>query len=212
MDDPSKSRNEAAAESAAEGGRPETADSASGGRESDRPTVRSTSDRAAGTGGTGGTGGAKRRAAGRSARAPADKRASAGHAEAAAPSAGASATDAPSGTSSGGSSGGSTGGRPPSGANADEQGAALFSAEDAQLLRERWRSAQSDFVDDPRTAVDTADRLVGETLRTLNERLAAHKEVLEGRWSGEAESDTEELRTTMRDYRAFFRQLLQTGD
>ncbi|MFD0775126.1 hypothetical protein ACFQZ2_14420, partial [Streptomonospora algeriensis] len=108
---------------------------------------------------------------------------------------------------------GSTGGRPTAGgADAEEQGAALFSAEDAARLQDRWRDVQSDFVDDPRAAVGTADQLVDETLRTLNERLAAHKRTLEERWAEEAESDTEDLRKTIRGYRAFFRQLLQTAD
>ncbi|WP_052809491.1 hypothetical protein [Streptomonospora alba] len=100
-------------------------------------------------------------------------------------------------------------GRPAAGgAEADEQGAALFTPEDAEHLQQRWRDVQSDFVDDPRSAVDSADRLVDEMLRTLNERLAARKQTLEKQWSGRSDSGTEDLRTTMRGYRAFFRQLL----
>ncbi|MDT0300738.1 hypothetical protein [Streptomonospora wellingtoniae] len=107
----------------------------------------------------------------------------------------------------------SAGGRPSrDGSGTGERGAELFSAEEADRLQQRWRDAQSDFVDDPRTAVGAADELVGEVLRTLQERLSAHKRVLEGRWAEGAEPDTEDLRTTMRSYRAFFRQVLRAED
>ncbi|MUL41716.1 hypothetical protein FZ103_11115 [Streptomonospora sp. PA3] len=109
--------------------------------------------------------------------------------------------------------GGSAALRPAAGgADTEEQGAVLFSEEEARRLKERWRDAQSDFVDDPRRAVGSADELVDEVLRTLNEKLAAHKRSLEDRWSDRSEADTEALRRTMRGYRAFFRQLLRPED
>ncbi|QBI56319.1 hypothetical protein [Streptomonospora litoralis] len=98
------------------------------------------------------------------------------------------------------------------GADTADQGVTLFSDEDQRRFQEKWRDAQGDFVDDPRSAVGTADELVDEVLRTLNEKFAAHKRTLEEQWSEQGEADTEALRKAMRGYRTFFRQLLQTND
>jgi len=62
----------------------------------------------------------------------------------------------------------------------------------AGALRERWRDIQSGFVDDPPTAVASADDLVRETL---------HATPL-------AESGTEPLRQALRGYRTVLESLL----
>jgi hypothetical protein len=82
----------------------------------------------------------------------------------------------------------------------------LFGTEDAEKFRLRWRELQADFVDDPKHAVEGADHLVDEVMRTLSEIFAEHKRDLEGQLREGGE--TEELRVALRRYRSFFEQLL----
>jgi hypothetical protein len=90
----------------------------------------------------------------------------------------------------------------------EDIGAVLFGGDDVERFRGRWRDLQADFVDDPTQAVQGADELVGEVMRTLNEIFAEHKHELEGQWQGGGSGETEELRVAMRRYRSFFDQLL----
>ena len=43
----------------------------------------------------------------------------------------------------------------------------LFSASDAARYRKQWTSVQSEFVDQPREAVEQADRLVADLMQSL---------------------------------------------
>jgi len=88
-----------------------------------------------------------------------------------------------------------------------DAGVVLFGA-GAERFREQWRELQAEFVDDPMTAVRSADRLVDEVLRALSESFAAHKHELESQWQGGGTGETEELRQAMRRYRSFLDQLL----
>ncbi|MFB7596843.1 hypothetical protein [Streptomyces sp. NPDC056160] len=93
----------------------------------------------------------------------------------------------------------------------DAEGAPrLLSEEDEQGFRERWGETQSQFVDDPREAVHTADTLVADVMQTLAATFARHKQELEGQWSQGEQVDTEELRKALRRYRSFFNRLLST--
>lgn len=78
----------------------------------------------------------------------------------------------------------------------------VFSGEAVTRLRARWRELQADFVDDPQRAVQEADGVLDEVLRTITE----HRERLAGEWQGH--TDTEDLRLAMRGYRSFFDRLL----
>jgi hypothetical protein len=86
----------------------------------------------------------------------------------------------------------------------------LLSPEDEQGFRDRWKEAQSRFVDDPREAVHTADTLVAEVMQTLAATFAQHKQELESQWSQGEQADTEALRRALRRYRSFFNRLLST--
>lgn len=86
-----------------------------------------------------------------------------------------------------------------------------FSTQEREGLRGRWRQLQGDFVDDPNAAVRDADALVAETLRTLQQRLSEHHASLETQWTTN-DTDTEQLRHTIRRYRAFLNSMLATGD
>jgi len=82
---------------------------------------------------------------------------------------------------------------------ADEE---LFAEDAVRRFRERWREVQAGFVDDPSEAVRGANELVDEIMHEL----AEHKQRLEAGLGNQ--TDTEQLRVAIREYRAFFNQLL----
>ncbi|MEU6880953.1 hypothetical protein [Streptomyces sp. NPDC046712] len=88
----------------------------------------------------------------------------------------------------------------------DEQ--ELLSVRDVDAYRSRWHQIQNDFVDDPEQAVQAADGLVADVMRTLAENFADHKKALEGQWNQGEGVDTESLRMALRQYRSFFNRLL----
>jgi hypothetical protein len=75
-------------------------------------------------------------------------------------------------------------------------------------LRTRWGEIQTNFVDDPRTAVQQADSLVAETMKTLAETFSTERQNLETQWSRGEEASTEDLRLALQRYRSFFNRLL----
>ena len=77
---------------------------------------------------------------------------------------------------------------------------------------QQWRQIQADFVDNPRTAVSDAHRLVGEVMDDIVHRFEDEKTQLEQRWSSGQDVGTEELRTCLQTYRDFFGRLLNVGD
>jgi hypothetical protein len=73
--------------------------------------------------------------------------------------------------------------------------------------RTRWEVIQQSFVDDPRNAVTEADKLVDDVLKRLSETFEHQHQDLEKQWS-DGEPETEDLRTALQKYRAFFQRLL----
>jgi hypothetical protein len=91
--------------------------------------------------------------------------------------------------------------------------APLFDEDAGHDLRERWLVIQTEFVDEPRAAVEKADSLVAEVLKRLTDTFAREREELEAGWSRSeedkaAEVSTEDLRQAIRRYRSFFDRLL----
>lgn len=86
--------------------------------------------------------------------------------------------------------------------------AALFSSEDVADLRTRWGSVQAGFVDEPRWAVQEADKLVATAVDRITEGLARERSSLESQWGRGDEVSTEDLRLALQRYRAFFDRLL----
>ena len=68
----------------------------------------------------------------------------------------------------------------------------------------RWDELQSRFVDEPRRAVEEADRLVEAILQQVTSTGAAEREQLARTWSADGEADTEAMRTTLQGYRRLF--------
>jgi hypothetical protein len=85
--------------------------------------------------------------------------------------------------------------------------APLFNAGAAQDFRERWDATQIGFVDDPRHAVQQADELVAEVMKSLAQSFAHERSRLEAQMHGEQVS-TENLRVALQRYRSFFQRLL----
>jgi hypothetical protein len=74
-------------------------------------------------------------------------------------------------------------------------------------FRARWEVIQQGFVDDPRQAVTEADNLVDDLLKRLSDTFESQHQDLEKQWS-DGEPSTEDLRSALQRYRAFFQRLL----
>ncbi len=99
-----------------------------------------------------------------------------------------------------------------------------------EQFAERWKSAQAQFVDDPKGAIKEADRLVAEVMQArgypvgdfeqraadisvdhphvVQNYRAAHEIALR---NGRGEAETEDLRKALVHYRALFEELLEVG-
>jgi hypothetical protein len=83
----------------------------------------------------------------------------------------------------------------------------LVPTSEAVDFKARWDVVQQGFVDDPRTAVTDADKLVSDVLARLSATFDEQHRDLEGQWS-DGEPSTEDLRSALQKYRAFFQRLL----
>jgi hypothetical protein len=84
----------------------------------------------------------------------------------------------------------------------------LLEAREKESILGQWKDIQSEFVDEPRKAVQEADALVAELMQRLAQTFASEREELESRWAGGDEVSTEDLRRGLRRYRSFFERLL----
>jgi len=84
----------------------------------------------------------------------------------------------------------------------------LFSASDADRYRDQWTNVQSEFVDQPREAVEQADRLVADLMQSLAAQFSETRSGLESQWNDSDDVSTEDLRVAMTRYRSFFERLL----
>jgi hypothetical protein len=64
------------------------------------------------------------------------------------------------------------------------------------------------FVDEPRRAVEEADKLVASAIQRLAQIFAAEKSKLEGEFKRGDNVSTEDLRVALQQYRSFFSRLL----
>ena len=84
----------------------------------------------------------------------------------------------------------------------------LFAGEEGGRFRQRWDAIQAGFVDEPREAVEHAAKLVVEVMSSLEQTFADERSRLENAGNGSDGRSTEDLRQTLRRYRAFFDRLL----
>jgi hypothetical protein len=84
----------------------------------------------------------------------------------------------------------------------------LFTDSDVSDLRSRWSNVQTSFVDEPRKAVEEADKLVAAVMKRLAEGFANERSSLEKQWDRGDNVSTEDLRVAFQRYRSFFDRLL----
>ena len=84
----------------------------------------------------------------------------------------------------------------------------LFSSSEADRYRDQWTNVQSEFVDQPREAVEQADRLVADLMQSLAAQFSDTRTGLESQWNDTDDVSTEDLRVAMTRYRSFFERLL----
>jgi hypothetical protein len=84
----------------------------------------------------------------------------------------------------------------------------LLPAEDTETFNRKWEEVQVRFVDEPRSSVEEADKLVAQVMKRLAESFAAEREKLEGHWDRGDEVSTDDLRVALQRYRSFFQRLL----
>jgi hypothetical protein len=84
----------------------------------------------------------------------------------------------------------------------------LFADSDIEDLRARWSNVQAGFVDEPRQAVENADKLVATVMERLAQGFANERSSLERQWSSGEQVSTENLRVALQRYRSFFDRLL----
>ena len=87
-----------------------------------------------------------------------------------------------------------------------EPHAQLLEDRELQSMLVQWKDIQADFVDGPRKAVQDADALVAEVMQRQAQTFAGEREQLESQWAGGEDVSTEDLRRSLRLYRAFFDQ------
>ena len=85
----------------------------------------------------------------------------------------------------------------------------LFSDSEMGDFRSQWRSVQTGFVDEPRRAVEGADKLVASVMQRLAEGFANERSGLEKQWDSGNNVSTEDLRIALQRYRSFFDRLLK---
>jgi hypothetical protein len=91
---------------------------------------------------------------------------------------------------------------------AEQRDEPLLPPSDLDEYRQRWDTVQTQFVDEPRRAVEDADALVAELMKKLADTFASERSTLEEQWDRSGEPDTETLRVTLQRYRSFFNRLL----
>lgn len=94
------------------------------------------------------------------------------------------------------------------GPSAGEPNAPLFGRNEADGLRAQWNEIQAGFVDQPRSAVERADKLVADVMKRLAESFARERDTLDHQWDHGDNVTTEDLRLVLQRYRSFFDRLL----
>ena len=85
----------------------------------------------------------------------------------------------------------------------------LFPKSEMGDFRSQWSNLQTGFVDEPRRAVEGADKLVAAVMQRLAEGFANERSGLEKQWNRGDNVSTEELRIALQRYRSFFDRLLE---
>lgn len=79
---------------------------------------------------------------------------------------------------------------------------------DIDELRSHWTSIQSQFVDQPCTAIEQADALVADAVERIQKLFTDRQNELRDRWIQRDDASTEELRLALQEYRSFLNSIL----
>lgn len=85
---------------------------------------------------------------------------------------------------------------------------ALLSREESHQFRTRWNEIQGKFVDEPRTAVQQADKLVEDVMEQISTMFTKEHDTLVSQWKQGNDVSTEDLRKALQRYRSFFNRLV----
>jgi hypothetical protein len=91
-------------------------------------------------------------------------------------------------------------------AAAPEPAPTVPAATDSTSRSTRWQPIQSMFVDDPRSSLELAAGLVDDSVESIVMSVKEQQHSLLSAWQGD-DAATEELRTTLWQYRAFWNRL-----
>ncbi len=92
----------------------------------------------------------------------------------------------------------------------DRGNGSLIGNQEMDRFSSQWTRVQAAFVDDPKKAVEEADKLVQEVIQHLSQTFASERQKLEGQRSRGDSASTEDLRVALQRYRQFFQSLLRT--
>ena len=92
---------------------------------------------------------------------------------------------------------------------ADPGDAPVFTPESAADFTSRWTAIKAGFVDDPRHAIEDADRFVAEVARAFASGVESRHHTLTSAREPDGHGQTEELRLAMQRYRVLVDQLLR---
>lgn len=84
----------------------------------------------------------------------------------------------------------------------------LPAAEMAEF-RSQWSHVQTGFVDEPRGAVEGADKLVNSVMQRIAEGFSSRRSDLARQWEEGGNASTEDLRIALQSYRSFLDRLLK---
>jgi hypothetical protein len=80
--------------------------------------------------------------------------------------------------------------------------------DEVDQLRTRWTAIQTNFVDEPRKAIEDADVLVSAAIKRISDAFQEERRNLEQHWKSGKDVSTEDLRQSLQNYRAMFSRLL----
>ncbi len=90
----------------------------------------------------------------------------------------------------------------------ESEAAPVLTREATSDFQVRWTSIQAEFIDDPRHAVEDADRFVIDVAQAFTSSVESRRRALTSAWAQNGQKETEDLRLTMRQYRALVDRIL----
>ncbi len=91
----------------------------------------------------------------------------------------------------------------------NETGHEWFKQAEIEDIRSRWTAIQIQFVDEPCSAVEQGEALVAETVERVKQMISDQQQSLGQQWLNHDDISTEELRSTLLNYRLLLNQMLK---